>query len=408
MVATVVAVETRLAVAMARAVDESVSVTRLCEELGISRQTFYVYWRRYQQEGLPGLVPRSRAAQRHPNQIGAAMEQLIVDTHHDLAGQGLDAGARSVWGWLTRAGRQPPSARTVHRVLRRHGLVTVQPQKRPRSATRRFQARQPNGCWQLDGMDWTLADHTAVKVIRLIDDHSRKVFRSVIAPSESGEAAWQCLTAAIDRHGPPAMLLSDNSLAFNGIRRGVVVDVQKRLRILGVAQVASSYDHPGTCGKAEREHQTMQKWLTAHPPATTMEDLQRIVDAYDEIYNSNRPHQALGGITTPDERYAASPKAVPADHPLPEQPRQMRQVTVSSRGTVSAGGTPTGHHIEVHIGREWEGTPVTVARNGNHVAVFHRNTLIHSTSIDPSRRYQPSGRPSGRPKGGHARPRITT
>jgi len=402
MVSKVVAMEIRLAVAMARRVDEKVSVTDLCEELGISRQTFYVYARRYSAEGLSGLLPRSRAARSHPNQVCGDVEDAVVAKRKELLGQGLDGGARSVWAWMTRAGAGPPSARTIHRIFVRRGLVVPQPQKRPRRSCRRFEAAAPNGCWQIDGMDWALADGTAVKVIRASDDHSRKVFRAVVAASESAEAAWSCVQAAIVEFGPPAMLLSDNSLAFNGTRRKVEVAMQKRLRQLGVAQVAASISHPGTCGKNEREHQTLQKWLRAHPPAATIADLQRLIDGYDEIYNTQRPHQGLGGLATPDERYAATAKATAADHPL-DEPGHIAQVKVSSRGSVSAGH----HNTQVQIGREWEGAIVDVARHGNHVAVFHRGQLIHSTAIDPTRRYQPSGRPGGRPKGGRPRPRIT-
>ena len=301
-----------------------------------------------------------------------------------------------------RRGEDPPSVRTIHRVFVRRGLVVAQPQKRPRKSCRRFEAAAPNGCWQLDGMDWELVDKTQVTVLRVIDDHSRRVFRSVVAASESGAAAWSCVQAAIATFGAPAMLLSDNSLAFNGKRRKVEVAMQKRLRELGVAQVVSSTGHPGTCGKNEREHQTVQKWLRAHPQPHTMADLQRLIDTYDDIYNTERPHQGLGGVTTPAERYDASGKASAADHPLDQQPDQLSQVKVSSRGAVSAG-----HRTEVHIGREWEGCMVTVARSGNHVAVFHQGQLVCSTAIDPTRRYQPSGRPGGRPTGGRPRPRIT-
>lgn len=392
--------EVRLAVAMARRVDAKVPVTKLCEEMGISRQTFYVYARRYEQEGLTGLLPRSKAARSHRNQVAADVEDEVVAKRKELSDQGLDCGARSVWAWMTRAGADPPSARTIHRIFVRRGLVTPQPQKRPRKSCRRFAAAAPNGCWQIDGMDATLADGTAVKVIRGLDDHSRKVFRAVVAASESGPAAWSCVQAAIADFGAPAMLLSDNSLAFNGKRRNVEVAMQKRLRQLGVAQVAARIHHPGTCGKAEREHKTLQKWLEAHDPANTMEELQALVDTYDVIYNTQRPHQALGGLATPDERYAALPKATAADHPLPEHER-LSQVKVSRHGEASAGPNTV-----VHIGSEWAGVLVDVTRHGNHVAIFHHGTLIRTTAVDPTRRYQPSGRPSGRPKGGKPLPRV--
>jgi len=132
MVSKVVSMETRLAVAMARRVDEKVSVTDLCEGLGISRQTFYVYQRRYLQDGLVGLLPRSRAARSHPNQVPVGAEDAVVAKRRELAEQGLDGGARSVWAWMRRAGLDPPSVRTIHRIFVRRGLVTPQPQKRPR------------------------------------------------------------------------------------------------------------------------------------------------------------------------------------------------------------------------------------------------------------------------------------
>jgi transposase InsO family protein len=396
----VVSMEKRLAIAVARHVDKGVSVSALAAELGVSRTTFYVYLHRFEEEGLPGLVPRSRAPKSHPNRVSRESEAAVLAMRTWLKAEGWDHGARSVWAWMRRAGQDPPSERTIHRIFVRHGLIAPQPQKRPRAKTRRFQAARPNGCWQLDGMPWWLADGTEVKIIRVLDDCSRKGLGRRVADTESGPEAWACLSAAIDRHGPPAMLLSDNSLAFNGSRRHVEVDMQRRLRELGIAQVAASVHHPQTCGKSEREHQTMQRWLRAHPPTATKADLEALLDHYEEVYNQQRPHQGLGGLDTPEERYAATAKAVPANRPIPA-PVLGHDVKVTRTGEVPA------HGASIHIGREWADTDVHVIRQGNHVAVFHHGHLLHATAIDPTRRYQPSGRKPGRPTGGQPLPRIT-
>jgi putative transposase len=50
------------------------SMRALCERFEISRETGYVWLRRYRQRGLEGLVEVNRAARRHPNQTGAAIE----------------------------------------------------------------------------------------------------------------------------------------------------------------------------------------------------------------------------------------------------------------------------------------------------------------------------------------------
>lgn len=378
--------DTRLAIALARRVDgERLNVTALAAELGISRESFYVYERRYAEEGLAGLVPRSRAPGRHPNQTPIEVEDLIEQWWHKLRGQGLDHGARSIWARMRRHGEDPPSARTVHRILVRRGLAKQEPRKRPRKSFRRFTAAQPNGIWQIDGYETCLVDGTKQVVIRVLDDHSRKILASVVAHEENSCDAWACLEKAIKRHDPPAMFLSDNALAFNGSRKGRLVLVERNLRELGVSVVAASARHPQTCGKAEREHQTFERWLAAQPAPATPEQLQRLCEVYEALYNHDRPHQALGdGTVTPAEAYQAGVKAVPATAPLTEPPRITR-VKVTARGEVSVGS-----RIRIQIGRGWEGTLIDVIRDGNVVALFHNQELIDTRIIDPGRRYQPN------------------
>jgi transposase InsO family protein len=394
MVGEAVSMDVRLAVALARRVDEQLEVSAFCGEIGIKRERFYVYERRYREEGLTGLLPRSRAPHHHPNQTPEEVADRVVAWRAKLAEEGLDNGARSIWAWMSRAGERPPHPRTVHRLLVRRGQVTPQPKKRPRSSYRRFAAAQPNGIWQLDGMEWPLADGTPRVIMQVIDDHSRKVLASLVADAETGAAAWAVLERAIASHGVPAMFLSDNSLAFNGSRRQVLVAVERRLRDLGVAVVAASEHHPQTCGKAEREHQTLTRWLKAHPTAESTAELMQLVDIYDTIYNQQRPHQASpDGRATPGEMYDATAKAVPATGPRPTRPR-ISQVRVSARGEVPVGP------IRVQVGRGWEGARVTVIRDGNSVAIFHRRQLVDQRIIDPTRRYQPNGK---KPPGGRRR-----
>jgi hypothetical protein len=337
-------------------------------------------------QGLPGLLPRSRAPHAHPNQTPDEIGDAIEAWRTKLAEEGLDHGARSIWAWMTRAGLTPPHPRTVHRVLVRRGLVEAQPNKRPRSSFKRFVAASPNGIWQIDGMEWKLADRRKQVVVRVLDDHSRKSLGTVVAEEEDATAAWAALTKAMSIHGVPAMFLSDNSLAFNGSRKHRLVLVERNLRELGVAVVASSARHPQTCGKAEREHQTIQRWLRAHPAAQSPAELQQLIDIYDLIYNDERPHQASPrGLMTPSEVYAATPKAGPAPGPLPAEPR-ISQATVTSRGELSVGP------LRIQVGRGWEGVQLTAFRDGNSVAIFHRHELVDHRIIDPTRRYQPNGK----------------
>jgi transposase InsO family protein len=300
-----------------------------------------------------------------------------------LAGQGLDAGAVSIALRMARAGEAAPSVATIHRVLRRRGLVVDQPAKRPRSAWRRFEFAAPNGCWQIDGTGWQLADGSWAKILRVIDDHSRLVVASTVADAETTVAAWTAVLTGIARHGLPAAVLSDNGSAFTATPRGGAAAFERNLAALGIRHLTSRPLHPQTCGKTERSHGTLKRWLARQPPAATLAELQAHVDAFDALYNTTRPHQALAGAT-PAERYAATPPAIPTPRPSTDRVR-VRAGKASANGVVTLG------QHGILLGRRWAGATVTVITSGAHAAVFHDNQLIRQLDIDPTRRYQTVG-----------------
>ena len=81
---------------------------------------------------------------------------------------------------------------TIWRTLKRAGLISPEPKKKPRSAYLRFEAEQPNQMWQTDFTHYRLTrtDGTAgadVEILCFIDDHSRYALsvtchRSVTGP----------------------------------------------------------------------------------------------------------------------------------------------------------------------------------------------------------------------------------
>jgi transposase InsO family protein len=381
-----VAVDSRLAAAVAaRARGESVRVTVVAAELGVSRKTFYKYLARFRAEGVPGFFPRSRAPVRHPNRVSAAVEDAIVTARKELPGEGEYCGAITIrWrleaqGW----GELVPSRATIHRVLQRHGMVVPQPRKAPKAASRRrFQAAHPNDMWQMDGFGTRLADGTEVTVIQLEDDCSRMDVYDLAAVSENGEAAWAAFQAAAAGHGLPKLLLTDNAKAFNGHRHGFTSALERRVRALGVTPISSSVNHPGTCGKDERQHSTVQQWLAARPPAEDLPELQALLDIYRGWYNTQRRHQSLGGLT-PQQRWDLADQTGP-NGPLPEPPVITTPI-VSPRGAIGVDG------VEIGLAKRYAGERTVVFRTGDHVTVFIGADNVRTLTIDRSRDYQPSG-----------------
>jgi len=385
----VVTMEIKVAAMLAQVGGGSLTVTAACARLGISRETYYKYRGRFDAEGLPGLLERSRRPRSSPNLTNEIEVAWIVKLRQVLAGEGWDNGATSIYYRMLRDGLQTLPVRTIHRVLVREGRVVPQPGKRPRSSYRSFQFPAADDCWQLDAWEYTLADGSKVVVFELIDDRSRYLVEVMAWNRETTHGAWRCLAVAISRDGKPLMLLCDNSLAFTGRLHFQVVLFERNLAQLGIKMINSRPDHPQTCGKNERHHQTAQKWLAARPPAATLADLQTLLNQYRTGYN-NRPHQSLRGAT-PLEQRAASRRTAPIPHTPISPPTLVSMPTANSRGAIGVAKAVIG------LGVEYADQQLIVFTAGDYVQIFYRHHLVHAFTIDRTRSYQ-AIRPRGGPR----------
>lgn len=369
----------------------SVDVSALCRELGISRQSFYKWRRRFAAEGPAGLVERSRRPLSSPSQMSAATEDRIVQLRKQRQDAGVDCGAQSiVWQMVRDGWGEVPSASAAHRALVRRGMVAPQPQKRPRSAGRRFVWPFPNDAWQIDATRWVLSDGGEVWVMDCLDDHSRLVPAAVACSGPTSQAAWQTLCVGAEKWGLPGRVISDNGTCFTGRLLGGGggrVLFEENLATAGIRHILSSPGHPQTCGKLERFHQTLKQWLGARPLAAGIAELQTQLDQFLDYYNTRRPHRALAGAT-PTEAWQAAPASRPGDPILLEG--DARLSTVNAQGAVAVGSYLIG------IGTHLAGHEVLVIRNGLDVTIVGNGRVIRRLVIDPTRRYQPSGRPPGR------------
>ncbi|GHF92214.1 MULTISPECIES: IS481 family transposase [Amycolatopsis] len=365
--------------AVARAAGgEKINVAVFCREHGLSRDTFYRYVTRFRAEGADGFTRRSTAPHHHPTALALEVVEAVLRARKQLAEAGLDNGPISIRWRLQDAGFHPlPSRVSIYRILRERGQIVAQPRKRPRTR-RRFSYADPNGCWQIDGMEHHLADGTTVCIIQILDDHSRLDVGTYAAAGETTAGTWAALQRAFAGYGLPVRILSDNGLAFTGRHRGWMVELERRLAALGVTTIAATPHHPQTCGKNERAHQTLQKWLAARPPASTLTELQDLLDEYRQIYNHRR-HQSLNG-DTPQQRYDARPNAIPATGP--HRPSGVTTRPVSATGVIAFSG------CSIVLGRTWAGRTASVYWQGDRVTVMIGDTVTRQLTLDRSVRYQ--------------------
>jgi transposase InsO family protein len=358
-------------------------------DYGLSRQWVHELIRRYETEGDAGLSPRSRRPRSNRARTSHALEDQIVALRKELADQGLDAGAHTIAYHLIQRGGDAPSVATIWRVLTRRGFVTPQPQKRPKSSFIRFCAEMPNERWQADITHWRLAGDTEVEILNALDDHSRFLVASdalVVFKAADVVASFHRAAAV---HGFPASLLTDNGAVFTAAPRGGRCAIELECDRLGIKDVHSRPYHPQTCGKVERFHQTLKRWLAKQEVAPTIDELQAGLDRFRTYYNEVRPHRAIGR-RTPLESFDARPKATPSG-PVILAPFRLRRDRIDGAGAVTLRHDSRLHHIKV--GRRHAGTRVLMLVAGLDVRIVSEDgELLRSLTLDPSRGYQPLGK----------------
>ena len=379
-------------------------MTTFCLEHGIARKTFYAIRKRALVEGqAAALEPRTRRPSASPNRIADEVKAQAVGVRAALEASGLDHGPISVHEKMRALGLEPvPAVSSLARIFRDAGVARVEPRKKPRAAFRRFVYPAPNACWQLDATEYELTGGRKCVIFQLIDDHSRFAVASHVSWGETSEGAIAVVSKGIQAHGVPQRLLSDNGAALNPSRRGVLGQLVVYLRSLGVEPITGKPYKPTTQGKNERFHQTLFRFLDKQPLAATLEQLQGQVDAFDLIYNTERPHQGLPGRVTPTLAWAATPVAEPPK-PVPQAAAPigddgLRMTRIHDNGTVYARGT------KFQVSRTLAGAIAYRVEELDRLMIFdaHGTLLAEYPWPEPGTKYVGSGNPRG-PRG----PRTT-
>lgn len=322
------------------------AVTTFCAEHQVSRKTFYEIRKRVADEGpAAALEPRSKRPRSSPAAISDDVKQHAIQVRAALEQSGLDYGPISVHDKMHALGMPAPSSASLARIFRDAGVARAEPKKKPRAAYRRFVYPAPNACWQLDATEYVLSGGRKCVIFQLIDDHARYAVATHVARSETAEAAIVVVDKGIAAHGVPQRLLSDNGVALNPIRRGVIGQLFAHVTSLGVEAITGKPYKPTTQGKNERFHQTLFRWLDKQPLADTLEQLQEQVDRFDVIYNTERPHQGLPGRITPQQAWEATPKAEAPRPRVDELPLRINTQHVSPTAPQPAA------HGEIRIAR---------------------------------------------------------
>lgn len=339
-------------VALACSLDSN--IRDLCQQFGISRKTGYKWLKRYQADGVAGLQDRSRCPHRTPRkQVSQSVQDTVLQVRRQHRW-----GARKIQNYLLRDGVQDvPSVSTVHAIIQRHGCEPLV--ERPFATMHRFEADAPNDLWQMDFkgpiqlLDGVCEPHT------VIDDHSR--FCLTIQVGNKRTATVQTtLTGLFRRCGMPASILADNGKPWGGRNQHCArywTQLEVWLMSLGIRIRHSRIYHPQTCGKNERFHRTLKQELGPSCQAVQLAEIQVHFDAWREVYNTIRPHEALD-MAVPCERYGTSERAFPEIIAGPEYDTDDLILRAGDKGAIRLS-----EHRTVRLGHAFYGRDIALRMN---------------------------------------------
>jgi transposase InsO family protein len=328
----------------------------------VTRQSIYRWMQRYEEGGLEALADRSHRPHTCPHQLSPTLEAAVLEMRR----------VHPSWGPLRlldqlrrRGHRNLPSHMAIYRCLVRHGSIEARESRKRLVTYKRWERGRPMELWQLDVVGGVLLDDgTEAKILTGVDDHSRFCVCSGILIRATGRPVCGFFVQALERHGVPEEVLTDNGKVFTNrfALKPTEVLFDKICRENGITHRLTAPRSPTTTGKIERFHRTLRTEFLRGRTFATLEIAQKELDAWVAEYNEERPHRSLK-MQTPAERFhAAREPSVPKlrlDRSMVDEDRSgddwvsrvvsaVGVITVSNQ-VFSVGKHRAGEIVDVHV-----------------------------------------------------------
>lgn len=287
--------------------DPNANVRELCRRFGIGPATAYKWLGRYRLGGLEGLGDLSRRPRHCPGQTAPEVQALAVD----LRRRHRAWGGRKIRRRLADLGHPDlPAASTITDILRRHGLMDPSEAAQHKPFTR-FEHPLPNDLWQMDFKgDFPLLARGRCYPLTILDDHSRFNLALRACGNSRRTTVQPHLIDVFRRYGLPRRILADNGPPWGSGTPGALTHLGAWFIRLGIDLWHGRPFHPQTQGKEERFHRSLKAEVLQGHSFQDCLDAQRHFDPWRDVYNLQRPHEALN-LATPASRYHASRRPFP-------------------------------------------------------------------------------------------------
>ena len=326
---------------------EGANIRELCRRYGVSPPTAYQLLERYEREGDAGLLERSRRPHNSPNRTPVDLEHAVLALREEHPAW----GGRTIREVLSGRYHPVPSPSTITAILRRNGCIVGG--ERVRRDWQRFEHPHPNDLWQMDFKGHFPTGAGRCHPLTVLDDHSRFALALQACTNERTETVRECLTATFRTYGLPVRMLMDNGSPWGNSSEHPRTPLTVWLMSLGIQVSHGRPYHPQTQGKGERFHRTLVAEVLQGRHFVDCSACQVSFDHWRNVYNTERPHQALE-MATPLSRYTPSPRSFPEVLPPIEYADDDLVRKVMAEGWVSFKG------YTFKVGRALRGYPVAL------------------------------------------------
>jgi len=312
---------------------ETLSVTELCDLYRVSRKTAYKWIDRYLRHGPAGLQEHSRRPQHSPNQTAEDIVQALLQARR----RHPSWGGKKLLALLHK--RDPswdlPHRSTVCDILKRHGMVPKTRHRRrighPGKPTSSILA--PNDLWSADFKgQFKTGNGRYCYPLTVADGFSRYLLGCQGLNSTAVDEAKPVFTRLFKEYGLPTRIRTDNGVPFATNTLARLSRLSAWWVRLGILPEFIEPGKPQQNGRHERMHRTL-KAETTRPAAGSLAAQQRRFNAFRDVFNHERPHEALDQ-QTPASCYRPSSREMPSTLPPLEYPDRFEVRYVSANGGI--------------------------------------------------------------------------
>lgn len=262
-------------------IDDVREAKDICAVYDIPARTFRRWISAYRRDGINGLKSKKPGPPKGTNSITIKLGQRIIK----LKQKHPSWGARRIKYQYNLSCHW----RTVHNVIRRHGmLVRIKPKPHP---SKRFQRRNVDSMWQGDTFQFRISGTGKVYVTGFTDDRSRYRIISKAYLNKSRKESINALYHALKKGRIPRQIYLDNGRQFTA------KEFKKELAKHHIKPVYGRPYHPRGRGKIERYHSVLWQELITQVRFSSLSHFKRDLGKFDRRYNHWRKNQTLGWKT---------------------------------------------------------------------------------------------------------------